>query len=117
MAWTLEAVLVVPLAISLTSLGLVAAGPLYDDVRRAGRLEVLAVNMRLTGDRIYEAANLSVGRVWTTGLRTSPQKFLEAADLIEDGIRQIEDLLPGGNQDEDSPAARQGSRGSGMILP
>ncbi|MEA4888220.1 MAG: hypothetical protein VB070_01960 [Clostridiaceae bacterium] len=116
MAWTLEAVLVVPLAIGLTSLGLVAAGPLYADVRRAGRLEVLAANMRLTGDRIYEAACLSVDCTWTTGLRTSPQKILEAADLIKDGIRQVKDLLPDKDKGS-SAAAMQKGQGSELISP
>lgn len=95
MALTLESALVIPLSISIISLSLLFAAPLYHEVHQAGRLEVLAACERIAGDRLYCADCIRVGDVWTTGLQTSPQQVLELASLAKDDIRLISRIFPG----------------------
>ena len=95
MSWTLEATLVVPLAIGLTALCVVYAAPLYRDAYRAARLEVKAAVQRTSLDSLYQAERLSVDGVWTLGLQTSPRMILEVSSLLEDDIRLLSNLFPG----------------------
>lgn len=95
MAWTLEAALVVPLSIGLTTLCVAYAAPLYRDACRAARLEVKAAVQRTSLDSLYQAERLSVDRVWTLSLQTSPRMILEISSLLEDDIRLLSSLFPG----------------------
>lgn len=95
MAWTLEATLVVPLAISLTTICLSMSAPLYLDARRAARLEVMAAVERASLESLYHTDRLSVDGIWSTGLRTSPRQVLELGSLLHDDIRLIESLFSG----------------------
>ena len=95
MAWTLEATLVVPLAISLTTICLSLSSPLYLDARRAARLEAMAAMERASLESLYRTDRLSVDITWSTGLRTSPRQVLELGSLLHDDIRLIESLFSG----------------------
>lgn len=106
MAWTLEAVLVVPLAIGLTSLCVAYAAPLYRDARRAAQLEVQAAVQRTSLTSLYQAEQLTVDGVWTVGLSTSPRMILELGSLIQDDIRLLSSMFPGlGTPEQDDTAA------------
>ena len=93
MAFSLEAALVVPLAVS-TWLGLLmAAEPAYCEVRQAARLEVLAAGYGLESQHIYQTKNIELNNVWTPALQTSPQGVLELASLIRDDWQIINRLI------------------------
>ena len=98
MAFSLEAALVVPLALGAW-IGLVAAAaPAYCEVRQAARLEVLATRNNLDSGSLYCAERIDCGDAWTTAVRTSPQAVIELSSLIIDDCRLIERLLPGCDQ-------------------
>lgn len=105
MAFSLEAALVVPLALG-TWLGLVAAAaPAYCEVRQAARLEVLATRHNLDSGSLYSTESIDCGDAWTTAIGTSPQSVIELGSLIIDDCRLIERLLPGRDQSTAIPGA------------
>ena len=95
MSWTLEATLVVPLAIGLTSLCVAYAAPLYRDAWLAARLEAKAAVQRTSLDALYQADRLTLDHAWTIGLRTSPRMILELCSLVEDDVRLLRSMFPG----------------------
>ena len=130
MAWTLEAALVVPLAIGLTSLCVAYSAPLYRDACRAARLEVQAAEHRTSLASLYQADLLRVDGVWTVSLRTSPRMMLELGSLIQDDVRLLSSMFPGlgtSEQKDDSDALpdldrlfesdENASEGNGALIP
>lgn len=98
MAFSLEAALVIPLALG-TLLGLVAAAaPAYCEVRQAARLEILATRHNLNYGSLYSAERIDCGDAFTTAVQASPQAVIELSSLIIDDCRLIERLLPGCGQ-------------------
>ncbi len=95
MAFSLEAALVVPLALG-TWLGLfAAAAPTYREVYRAARLEVMATADNLPGDSLYQTQIRQLGSAWATSLETSPQSIVELSSLVIDDWRMITRSIPG----------------------
>lgn len=89
MAFSLEAAIVVPLAIG-SWLGLVQlAVPAYSQVFQAARLEVKSTAVNLSGDSLYLADCQQDGSGWTTSLQTSPQAVVELVSLIVDDCRLV----------------------------
>jgi len=94
MAFSLEAALVIPLAISSWLGLLMAAGPAYGEVRQAARLEVLATSLGLANLHLYQTTLIEAESGWTPAVQTSPQVVLELASLFRDDWQAINRLLP-----------------------
>lgn len=94
MAFSLEAALVIPLAISSWLGLLMAAGPAYGEVRQAARLEVLAASEGLADRHLYRTGLIEAGADWTPTIQTSPQAVIELASLIRDDWQAISRLFP-----------------------
>lgn len=89
MAFSLEAAIVVPLAIG-SWLGLTQlAVPAYGQIFQAARLEVQSTAFNMSGDSLYRAECQQDGTAWTTSLQTSPQAVIELVSLIVDDCRLV----------------------------
>jgi hypothetical protein len=94
MSFSLEAALVVPLALATWFAMIAAAVPVYGDVRQAAVLEIQASVLSVDSSCLYKAARLDSGDAWTTGLQTSPAVLLELYCLALDDCRLLLRLLP-----------------------
>jgi hypothetical protein len=85
MARSLEAALIVPIAL-VTWLGMMAsAAPCYADMRQTARFEVRAMLARIGASHLYQASSLPVQGHQVIILQTSPQAAIEIRSLIADG--------------------------------
>jgi hypothetical protein len=89
MAFSLEAALVVPLALS-TWIGLLAAAPpAYDGVSASAGLDVRSVCRALENKHLYQTEVLYRGDCAITALQVSPQSVLELCSLVADDGRLL----------------------------
>lgn len=93
MAFSLEAALVVPLAMGAWMGLLLTAAPAYAETREAARVEVLALADAIRGDSLYHIRTVSSGQRTGTSLTTSPQRLLELTGLVVDDIRLLTGAL------------------------
>ncbi len=102
MAFSLEAALVIPLALG-SWIGLLSAAPhVYSDASRTAGLEVRSSCLALKSRHLYQTDELSSGRCAVSALQVSPQAVLEISSLAVDGglvLGRIIDSLTGGAGD------------------
>lgn len=106
MAFSLEAAMVVPLAMSAL-LGLLrTALPVYSDVSLAARLEMTALADAISPDSLYGVRTIRIGQRQGMSLCTSPQSVIELAELLRDDTRLIAGAVSGLSEGAEKAGAK-----------
>ncbi|NLO35453.1 MAG: hypothetical protein GX112_03760 [Clostridiaceae bacterium] len=92
---TLETAIVLAVVLALVTFTLQLAPPLYQEVRQAARLDVLATVVGMDSARLYQADRIRLGPDEITALQVSPQRVLELTALLRDTIHLFRTWLGG----------------------
>jgi hypothetical protein len=95
MAFSLEAALVVPLALGVWAGLLGLAAPAYIHEAQAAGQAVAALQYAHENQHVYQTRCLTGGDHTETALQVSPQVIVEWAGLVQDGVRLVENVIAG----------------------